>query len=329
MNSTVATSLPTDMQALADKVRNWGRWGEDDELGTLNLIDEQKVAQSARLVRTGRVFSMGADFDTSGPQGAFPTRTNPLHFVTVDAGCSAPESAMQTAAAEFVAGFLQGGPARYNDDYIVMPLQASTQWDALSHVYYDDAMYNGFPATAVTAFGAARLGIEKPGSQGVVSRGVLLDLARHRGVDFLDPDQPIMPSELDACAARQDVAIESGDIVLIRTGWWDRFIGSGDRDMSSSGLSWRCAEWLHENGIAAVAADNVQVEPLFPEPDSIPLGLHCLALRDMGMSLGELWDLRAIAADCAQDGVYDFQLIAPPIRFTGGIGSPLNPVAIK
>lgn len=329
MTSTVTSSLPAPMAELADKIRNWGRWGEADELGTLNLITEEKIAQSAGMVRHGRVFSLGANFDTSGPQGPFPTRTNPLHFVTVDASCSAPEGAMDTAAASFVRGFLDGGPARYNDDYVVMPLQSATQWDALSHVYYDGLMYNGFPATSVTAFGAAKLGIEKPGARGVVSRGVLLDIARLRGVDILNPDEPITIQELDTCLNRQGVEIGSGDILVVRTGWWEHFLRTGDKEMPSSGLSWRCAEWLHERGIAAVASDNVQVEPLFPEHDSIPLGLHCLAIRDMGMSLGELWSLGELADDCARDGVYDFQLVAPPIRFTGGIGSPLNPVAIK
>lgn len=313
---------------MAEEVRNWGRWGSDDELGTLNYISSEKVKESAGLAATGRVFSLGVNFDSSGPQGLYPTRINPLHFVTVDATCEGIVSPA-TASAAFISSFHGMGPARFNDDYVVMPLQAATQWDALSHVYYDNMLYNGFPASSVTAMGAGHLGIEKVAHKGIISRGVLLDVERFRSIKSVPADRPISPDEIEEILDHQAVDVQSGDILVVRTGWWGRFAESGDRSAPATGLSWRSAEWLHRRQIAAVAADNTQVEPDAGEPDSVPLGFHCLAIRDMGMMLGELWNLEELAEDCASDGVYDFQLVAPPLRVTGAVGTPLNPVAIK
>jgi kynurenine formamidase len=213
-----------------------------------------------------------------------------------------------------------------------MPLQAATQWDALSHVYYEDKLYNGFPADSVTSFGAFHLGIEKVDVKGITSRGVLLDVVAHRGVDvFCAPGNPITPAELDDIARAQGVTIEPGDIVVVHTGWWTRFLSTGDGAEAGSGLDWTCASWLHDHDVAAVAADNLMVED--PDPaqgvEGTFLPMHMLCLRDMGLMLGEYWDLGGLAADCAADGVYEFQLIAPPLKVVGAVGSPVNPIAIK
>ncbi|MFC8046142.1 cyclase family protein [Nocardia sp. NPDC057353] len=325
----------TDFRKLGDEVRNWGRWGAADELGTLNFITPDKVAQAAGLVRHGKVFPLGVDFGSSGPQGAFKFRHNPVHVMTVDGGDVTalteygPKWLRNSVGAE-VAGFFADNPFRFNDDMIVMPLQAATQWDALSHVYYDDTLYNGFPAASVTSFGAYHCGIDKVDGKGITSRGVLLDLVAHRGAEtFLAPGEPITPDELDEVAKRQGVEIGSGDIVLVRTGWWARFEEVGDGAEPYSGLDWRCAKWLHEREVAAVAADNLMVEDPVSGVDGTFLPMHMLCLRDMGLMLGEYWDLTALAADCAADGVYEFQLVAPPLRVVGAVGSPLNPIAIK
>jgi kynurenine formamidase len=125
------------------------------------------------------------------------------------------------------------------------------------------------------------------------------------------------------------VTIGRGDILLIRTGWWTRFLLTGNKTEGYSGLDWRCASWLHDHEIAAVAADNLQVEDLVSGIEGITFPLHLLCLRDMGMMFGEYWDLAALADDCAADGVYEFQLVAPPLRVVGAVGSPVNPIAIK
>ena len=198
---------------------------------------------------------------------------------------------------------------RFNDDIIIMPLQAATQWDALSHVYYDDKLYNGFPANSVTSLGAFHCGIDKVDGKGITSRGVLLDIVRLRGVEtFCELGDPITPAELDEAAMAQGVAIGKGDIVLIRTGWWARFLETGDGTEPGAGLDWTCASWLHDHEVAAVAADNLMVENPQSGIDGVFLPMHMLCLRDMGLMLGEYWDLTALAADCAADGVYEFQL---------------------
>jgi kynurenine formamidase len=326
-----------DFRRVADDVRNWGRWGTDDEIGTLNFITADKVAEAAATVRKGTVISLGGDFGSSGPQGAFKFRQNPVHVMTVDGGDAntlvqyGPEWLRNAVAAD-VSAFFADNPFRFNDDMIVMPLQAATQWDALSHVYYEDELYNGFPADSVTSFGAFHCGIDKVDSTGVTSRGVLLDVVAHRGEEvFCSPGNPITPAELDDIVAAQGVSIGTGDIVVIHTGWWTRFLSTGDGAEAGSGLHWTCASWLHDHEVAAVAADNLMVED--PNPangvEGTFLPMHMLCLRDMGLMLGEYWNLTGLAADCRQDGVYEFQLIAPPLKVIGAVGAPVNPIAIK
>ena len=198
----------TDFRRVADDVRNWGRWGDADEIGTLNFITAEKVAQAAGLVKHGKVFPLGVDFGSSGPQGAFHFRQNPMHVMTVDGGDASTlveygPKWLQNPAAAQLSGYFESGPMRFNDDMIIMPLQAATQWDALSHVYYEDKLYNGFPASSVTSLGAFHCGIDKVDGKGITSRGVLLDIVRLRGVEtFCELGDPITPAELDE-AARQ------------------------------------------------------------------------------------------------------------------------------
>ena len=331
------TDSMADFRRVADDVRNWGRWGDADELGTLNFITAAKVAEATALARTGKVFPLGVDFGSGGPQGAFEFRHNPVHVMTVDGGDAqalvkyGPQW-LHNSVAHHVGKLFVDNLFRFNDDMIVMPLQAASQWDALCHVYYEDKLYNGFPADSVTSFGAFHCGIDKVDSKGIASRGVLLDVVRHRGAGvFLEPGNPVTPEELDAVARAQGVTLTRGDIVLVHTGWWTRFAQTRNGAERGSGLHWRCASWLHDNEIAAVAADNMMVED--PHPASGVSGaflpMHLLCLRDMGLMLGEYWDMTALSADCAADGVYEFQLVAPPLRVVGGVGSPVNPIAIK
>jgi kynurenine formamidase len=214
---------------------------------------------------------------------------------------------------------------------VVMPLQCATQWDSLAHVYYDGKLYNGFPASNVTAAGAARDGIDRLGP-GIVSRGVLLDLARARGVERLAPGLAIGPTDLEAAERAQGVRVESGDVLLIRTGHLAVFTRDGDRVgymRQTPGLGIACVEWLHKREIAAIASDTNAVEVIPFEDPAVPLPLHALCIRDMGLTLGEMFDLDALAADCAADGVWQCLFSAPPLRVTGGIGSPVNPLALK
>ncbi|MHB8576719.1 MAG: cyclase family protein, partial [Dehalococcoidia bacterium] len=322
---------------VAEKVRNWGRWGKDDQLGTLNFITAEKIIQAAATVKQGKVFALGIDFNAYGPQGASGFRRNPIHLMSVDGGdekmLAEHLQGWGGATEAQMAMIWSAGLMRFNDDYIIMPLQAGTQWDALSHVYYDGQMYNGFPASAVTSFGATKNSIDKVDVKGIVSRGVLLDVANHRGVPHLPPNTGITPAELDEVVKAEGVTVESGDIVLVRTGWWPVWEQNRDEHAwigGSPGLSWLCGEWLHQHEVAAVAVDNIAVEASAADVEGVAiLPLHLLCIRDMGMMLGEMWNLEALSRDCAQDKTYTFQLCAPPLRVTGAVGSPINPLAMK
>ena len=318
---------------VAEKVRNWGRWGTDDELGTLNLIDASAILQAASLVRRGVVFPLGNAFDGDGPQGGTGFRRNPIHLMSFDGGDSSVDGArLGTTSNDKLIEAMWQSPMRFNDDYIMMPLQACTQWDAIAHVYYDDQLYNGYPAGSVTSFGAAKNGIDKAAAAGgVVGRGVLIDVAHFRGVEHLEPRSLIYPGELDEILDSENIDLAKGDILMIRTGWWLDFERRRDGHAwayEAPGLSWKCAKWLHEHDVAAVASDNVAVE-IVAEVEGVDLPLHMLALRDMGLMLGEMWNFEALGEDCRQDGVYECMLVAPAIKFTGAVGSPLNPVGIK
>ncbi len=303
------------VRALAKRVSNWGRWGADDERGTLNFITPEVVRRGAARVKRGDVFSLGLNFGAEGPQIGQGGRVNPLHLMSAVAGQIGPDPE----------GF------RYSDDVVVMPLQCATQWDSLAHVHYGGQLYNGYPASTITPAGAARNGIDKVGA-GIVSRGVLLDLARAAGVDRLPPGRVIGPGDLETAERAAGVRAESGDVLLIRTGHLDVFKKDGDRVgymRQMPGLGVACAEWLHAREVAAVASDTNAVEVIPFEDASTPLPLHLLCIRDMGLTLGEMFDLGDLAADCAADGVYEFLFSAPPLKVTGGVGSPLNPLAVK
>jgi kynurenine formamidase len=314
----VVTTAPGLAQVLelGHELSNWGRWGPDDERGALNHIGPEQRRRAAAAVRAGTTISLALPLaDGVGPQTGFIKRNNAVHVVTY--------------TGDDPAGLTMGGGAGFTDDTVTLSCQGSTQWDALSHLHYDGQLYNGAPARTVSAAGSARSGIDKVHAD-LVGRGVLLDVARHLGVDCCDPRQPILATDLDACAERQRVTIEVGDIVLVRTGSmtlvrdddWTPF------HRTLPGLHHSVARWLAEHSIAAIAADNVQVEARSDIP-GVVAPLHMLAIRDLGVHLGELWYLEELADACAADGAYDFLLAAQALPIVGGCGSPVNPVALR
>jgi kynurenine formamidase len=306
-----------------DRFSNWGRWGDDDQLGALNHVGPEQVTAAARLVRQGKVISMGLPLDLNGPQsGGF--RANPLNMMTA-------------TGTDYLAGKqdpLPGGfgPSKgfgFSDDVLVTPNQSGSQWDGLAHIFWKGKMYNGFDAGNVTAKGASTCGIEVMKSN-FVMRGVLLDVARFRGVECLEPGYAITADELDATAAAQGVEIRTGDAIIVRTGMTETRRGMwGDYNGGAApGLSLHTAPWLYEHDIAALATDTWGCEV---RPNEIGLfqPLHIVALVHMGICFGEIWDLQTLGEDCAADGVYEFLLSAVPLPVTGAAGSPLNAVAIK
>ena len=303
-----------DFRAVGARVRNWGRWGADDQRGTVNLITPERLVAAGALIRTGKVFDLGIPLDDAGPQPG-GGRINPVHLMS------------QTGDRQmFPGGF------RYADDYIFMPLQGATQWDALAHVYYDDQLYNGYPSNDVTVVGAFNCSIEHQ-AKGIAGRGVLLDLARLKGVEWLERGYAITPADLEAAIAAQgDVAVGAGDILVFRTGWRRKFLveKSPTNFMDGEpGLGQDCCQWLRDRDIAAVCSDNWAIEVLPGEDPNAVFNVHMVLIRDMGLTLGEIFDLEELSADCAADGVWEFFFCAPPLKVTKGVGSPINPLAFK
>jgi kynurenine formamidase len=302
-----------DFRKIGQQLSNWGRWGNDDEKGTVNLITPERIVEASQLVRHGRIFDLGIPFDANGPQPG-GGRINPVRLMS------------ETGADQDYPGAFH-----YADDYVFMPLQSASQWDGLAHVFYDDQLYNGFPASDVGPHGAKHCSIDKM-AKGIVGRGVLLDIARYRGVEWMDIGDVITPEDLDGAAQRQGVEVRSGDIVLFRTGWRKKFLSDGDAAgfmAGEPGLGLACCEWLHSHEVAVIASDNWAIEALPGEIETELLPVHMVLIRDMGMTLGEILDLEELAADCDSDSVYEFLLTAPPIKFTAAVGSPINPLAIK
>ena len=302
---------------VAAKVRNWGRWGPDDELGTLNFVDDAARRRGAASVVSGKAFALGLPLsEAEGIQAGFVEgRVNPSRTVTKVNEPQSPDR-------EWVS---------FSEDVVTLATQGATHWDALAHCSYGGVIYNGYPADSVTAGTIARGGIHR--LETVLSRGVLLDVARALGHEVLDPGYPITPQDLDAACELARVTIEPGDIVLVRTGQMVH-LDADPRDLvaytwPSPGLTIETAEWFWSHDVAAVATDTYvfEVYPCQYEDEYLPV--HVLHLVEMGLTQGQNWVLDALAHDCAEDGRYTFLLDATPLPLTGGLGSPLNPVALK
>ncbi|GGV68839.1 cyclase [Streptomyces longisporoflavus] len=300
---------------------NWGRWGADDRLGTLNFLTEDKRRQGAALVRRGVSFSLAQPFDMNGPQKGWRRRTNPVHTM-LDTGADA---ALGT----------QGLPHGIGgaDDVVAMPLQCSTQWDGLGHIFDHGKAWNGRDAaTTVTSDGDLVTGIEHMAAQ-IAGRAVLLDVGRAIGTDGeLTDGFAITAEHLEETARAQGVSVERGDIVLVRTGQLARVRREGWGEYAGGpapGLSFTTAEWLHRSEIAAIATDTWGFEVRPNEFEAAFQPLHQVVIPNMGLLVGEMWNLEALADDCASDGVFAFFLAAPPLPITGAVGSPINPLAVK
>lgn len=309
--------MSEDFRPLGRRLSNWGRWGPDDRIGTLNYITAERIAAASRLVRDGRLIDLGLPVGSPGIQAGLGGRINPQHVMSM----TPPDFSAR--------------PDRMivSDDMIIMPLQSVTQWDGLGHVGYDDLLYNGVPATSIGCMtGSTHYSIHQIATRGVAGRAVLLDTAALKGMDRLAAGQAITVADLEAAEAQQSVRVGSGDILLMRTGWIRHYLVDGNAPAywnGEPGLTLECAEWLHRRQVAAVAADNWGIEAMPPDDTAYYMPFHCVAIRDMGMTLGELFDLEALAADCRADGRWEMFLCATPLKVIGGVGSPITPVAMK
>ena len=309
--------------AMATRVRNWGRWGNDDVRGTLNLIDAAARLRAAASVRSGEVCSLSLPLSAAeGIQmGFIKGRQNPQMTMT------------RINVAEDMA---PDGP-RFNEDLVTFSMQCATHLDGLAHVSVDGHLYNGFPADEIDELGSARLGIHHIGP--VVTRGVLLDVALALGVERLPGEHQISVEDLDKAVELSGVRLEPGDAVLIRTGHMQHLAPGRPLDDSarnllayswpSPGLTIATAGWFHDHDVALVATDTMVFEayPCENEEDFLPV--HVLHLIEMGMTQGQNWMLEDLARAAARDGRYAFLLDASPLRFTGAVGSAVTPIALR
>jgi kynurenine formamidase len=310
-----ATTTTWPHQELGRSLSNWGRWGDDDEIGTLNFVTPEKRVAAAQLVRTGKTFDLGMPFDKNGPFPAGGFRVNPIHVMTL----------LPADTARSADGLISA------DDMVITGLQSATQWDGLAHVGYGGMFYNGVPAAAVNNFtGAARNDFCKVLDR-LVSRGVLLDIAALKGVDVLPDSYEVTTADLVAAEERQGVRVESGDILLLRTGWY-KWFADGDRERflgNAAGPGLDSCRWLHDREVAALAMDNWSGE-VWPSPiPQVTIPFHQVVIRDMGLTLGEMFNLEELAADCAQDGVWEFLFCGQGLKVTGSVGSPVTPLVLK
>ena len=285
---------------MSTSLRNWGRWGADDQQGTLNLITAKAIKAAATLVREGKVYSLSMPLDADGPQ--WPER----------------HKTWQTTSLQPV-----GEGAGFADDILTMHSHSGTHMDSLCHLWLDYQLYNGFDAREhLTSRGAARNSIDNVPA--IVGRGVLLDIAGWKGVQHLALGETISAVDLDQCAAQQNVSIQPGDIVLVNTGWMTIF--EQDRtlfDSGEPGLDMSTIAWLHEHDISAVGADNHGVEVMASMPPT-ELPFHFAAIRDLGLYLLENLKLQALA----DDQRYEFLFAVAPLQLTSAVGSPINPLAV-
>jgi kynurenine formamidase len=305
------------------KYSNWGRWGEDDCRGTLNFVGPEQILRAVGTVRHGRTVSCTLPLNPSGPQRSGGLRDNPRNIM-VATGTDHVSGAQDLLPAGL-------GPSHgfgRSDDLLILPNQAGTAWDALSHIFWKGKMWNGRSAALVSCRGAAFNGIEHFAGK-MVMRGVLLDLPLVMDVPNLEPGYPITAADLEAAAEREGVEIGRGDALLLRTGhmkvrrnnWGDYVQGP------APGLSLYTIPWLHEREVAAVAADTWAVE-VRPNEMGIFNPFHIVAIPHMGLVLGEIFDFDELADVCRELGSYECLFVAPVLPITGASGSATGAIAV-
>jgi kynurenine formamidase len=282
---------------------NWGRWGDDDQLGALNLITPQVTAAAAATVGTGRTVSCARPLDTvSSADNPAPV----AHHMT--------GTASEGMGADYFAIASHGF--------------ATSHIDALCHIFHDGKLYNGYPAEVVTAHGATKLGIHRL-RDGIVTRGVLLDIPALRGVDALEPGEPVLPEDLEAAEEQAGLTVRAGDALLVRTGrWqWRRQHGAWDAGQLAAGLDASCLPWLRARDIATLGSDGVS-DVLPSRVDGVGMPIHTVVIVAMGVHLLDNLDLDDLGAACREEARWEFLFTVAPLVLRRGTASPVNPIAV-
>lgn len=294
------TSLPEESSAFS----NWGRWGEDDERGTANLLTPTYLRAALDHSLSGRVFSLGMVLGPSSPVKG--NRPSPIHLMAVDGGDFAALERLETFG--------------YADDVLITPCHASTHIDALSHVISRGHIYNGFSWREVRSSGAAHCSIERVGA--LVAWAHVLDIAEADRVDELMPDRAIHSEDLERVCREAEISVEPGDAILIRTGSIRRRVNQPRADGPEPGLHVDCVEWIYDHDVSIVGADNSAIEQLTEGQTDMPL--HRALISGLGCYLLEFLNLEQVV----KERVYSGLLVLAPLRIARGVGSPVNPVLI-
>lgn len=279
---------------------NWGRWGDHDQRGTLNFITPYVVSSALLSVVRGEVLALGGSV---GPAGhVFPGRESSTHVVRS----------------------YDRRPTGFADDLLVMNSHSSSHIDALSHTFLDGFMYNGKSVDEhVSPDGVTCNSVDQIGA--IVTRGVLLDIARFRNVDHMEAGDAITSDELDACAKAQGVSLRTGDVCLVRTGWVHHVKTAPQAQvMGEPGLALDVARWFHKNQLVAIGADNGAIDVLPAEPGGHAFGLHPRIIQQQGGYLLEFLELEELS----KANVHEFLFVTAPLLISGGAGSPVNPVVV-
>ena len=309
ITALLTATMFLSFNAYGEKPNNWGKWGADDERGAANYIQPQQVVAAAKLIQTGKLYSLAIPLDSTGP--VFPSRIAPQHI-------------MVATGADYASGLASAyGTAKFADDYIYMPLQGSTQWDALSHSWYGKTLYNNIDEASIksapAAGGATKLGIENV-KTGFVGRAVLIDVLAYKG-GSLPTGYAISRADIEGTLKKQKTKVQEGDVVIIRTGvvpaYYEQKTPMARLEFimgPQAGINVDVVDWVAEAKVAGVAADNIALE-VFPNP--VPektFNVHGALLKDLGVYIGEIWWLEDLAAACAEDGRYEFFLAAQPLN---------------
>ena len=317
---TAVAMNEADALALFDSLSNWGRWGDDDELGTLNLITPKKRRAAAGLVQEGLTVSCAWDIETT-PQPDHAFGAPQRYMVASGEGWHDPDRVAARGAMKM----------GYAVEYVGLVYHglSVTHLDSLCHVFWDGRMYNGRPQGLVTtSMGATKEAITVL-KDGVQTRGVLLDVAAARGVPWLQPGEGAGPEDLEAAERRQGVSVETGDVVLLRTGYGRKKREQGREQLYRTGVAgWHASAlpWLHQRGVAAIGCDTGTDANPSPFP-ALPLPVHTIGIVAMGLWLIDNCDLEGLAETCERLGRWEFQFTLAPLRVIGGTGSPANPIA--
>ena len=298
-----------EFDSLFEKLKNWGRWGNDDELGALNFLGDADVVEAVKLVKTGRRVTLGRPLDTlAGPDNGHPA----LHYMTHMGDKRSDEPTYYT---DFIGVDFHG--------------KSASHMDALAHIAYKGLLYNGKPAGEVVVSTGSSFAPISRLAKGVVARGVLLDAALARGVDWVEPPAAHGQSDLEDIAASLGVEVRRGDVALLRSGQMARrrALGPWDPDQSGVGLAVTALEWLAHRRVALLGGDGDS--DARPSPvEGVGAPVHVLAINALGMCLLDNLDLEALSAACAEVGSFEFLLVVAPLIVPGGTGSPVNPIAV-